>query len=126
VGAVGCDVLRLRVGLGAEVHDDALTTLQKLQSLKVLTEGGHLGREPGLEVGLALEGDRILATPLAEPSGDLPRSLRAQRCLYTTLNILISKEFGRVEISDEPRSPPGSASRPGRAFLESMMGSRAG
>ena len=47
-------------------------------------------------------------------------------CLYTTLNILISKEFGRVETSDEPRLPPGSSSRLGRAFLESMMGSRAG
>ena len=37
--------------------------------------------------------------------------------------ILISKKFGRVETNDEPRSPPGSSSRPGRAFLESMMGS---
>ena len=104
-GAIECDVLRLQVGLGAEVHDGALTTLQELQSLKALTEGGHLGREPGLEVGLALGEDRILAPPLAEPSGDLPCFLRAERCLYTTLNILISKEFGRVETSDEPRSP---------------------
>ena len=55
-GAVERDELRLRVGLGAEVHDDPLATLQEPQPVAALTEGGRLGRQAGLEVGLALEG----------------------------------------------------------------------
>jgi hypothetical protein len=62
-GPVECDVLHLRIGLGTEVHDDPPTTPQKLQPLAALTEGGHLGREAGLEVGSALGGGRILASP---------------------------------------------------------------
>jgi hypothetical protein len=62
-GTVECDVLHLRIGLGMEVHDDPPTTPQKLQPLAALTESGHLGREAGLEVGLALGGGRILASP---------------------------------------------------------------
>jgi hypothetical protein len=56
---------------------------------------------------------------------DVPDHARETAILAST-GVTVSKEFGRVETSDEPRSPPGSSSRPGRAFLEFMMGSRAG
>ena len=77
-GAVERDELRLRVRLGAEVHDDPLAALQEPQPVAALAQGGCLRCQAGLEVGRALGSDRRLTTLLAEPAGDLLRLVRSE------------------------------------------------
>ncbi len=99
-GAVEGDVLRLRVGLGAEIHDDPLATLQEPQPIATLAEGGRLGRQAGLEVGLA--------PPLTRPAGNLPGLLRSEELVDTAPaeprvgRDLADGQTGLVGFDDDP------------------------
>lgn len=77
-GTVKRDIFRLGIGLRAQVHHDVLPAIQASQPLATTTKRVHLARNAGLEVGVALGGDRLLIAPLTEPPRDLAGFLRAQ------------------------------------------------
>jgi hypothetical protein len=80
-GAVERHVLRLRIGLGPQVHHDPLATVQAFQPLVAPAERLQLIREAGRNVGLTRAAPSALLT---EPSGDLAGLVRTEELLDPT------------------------------------------
>ena len=107
---------------------------QSLWSADELINGsGLLNRESHRELksvkGVDLSGLSVPGDEVALRNWKRAFKLRTGvkvRILTSAENRRRSRSNSMSAISDEPRSPPGSSSRPGRAFLESMMGSCAG
>ncbi|MEJ7637255.1 MAG: hypothetical protein WKF75_04505 [Singulisphaera sp.] len=77
-GSVECDVLRLGIGLGPQVHNDPLSAIQAFQPLAALAESLQLAREVSPKVRLTWAVRAVPPALLTGPPGDLAGLLRTE------------------------------------------------